>query len=502
MIKNKKDKKSISKITIYKIDNNFPTETALKDYEKPTNGSSVLGGWHYKIFIRSKPNILPAWKPLVEDIVKEAEIPKNAYASLIIFFSKDDKFFALTAGYGYANVQEYAVSDFGIDIACKSLDPNNLNHLYQKVPTGNVFGLNRTLRGKYIPNNDPINQRSVLKALKGKTINEEWGTSLEGRKSLAISGKKDFQDIIAILDEIVELEKSQKMTVNIKGLNEVAKELSKTLDQTLIDKINVGQFDDVLFGYDDDLVFNNCENLKIGKEDTLYSIDDIKEVMKAAKRFKPKNTAFIQVVGYNEQNQEIFDRKLIDLIEGELDFDNDKYFRINKKWYKTNADYKKEIENDFKALEKIESDYFKPWQKENGKFVSEDDFLEANVDSNKILAHNKKISYIEFADIIDKNKHYFIHVKRGRGAFLRNLFAQGYVSGSLFNSDEKFKKAAEDKFSIDINKKFTIVFAIFPEDEINMDSIFTLFAKVDLLERHDSLKDIGFDVKYCLINNI
>ena len=82
---------------------------------------------------------------------------------------------------------------------------------------------------------------------------------------------------------------------------------------------------------------------------------------------------------------------------------------------------------------------------------------------------------------------------------MRNLFAQGYVSGSLFHGDEAFKKSAKDKFGIDVDKKFTVVFAIFPEDETKIDSIFTLFAKVDFLERYDTLKNMGFDVKYCLI---
>ncbi len=74
-----------------------------------------------------------------------------------------------------------------------------------------------------------------------------------------------------------------------------------------------------------------------------------------------------------------------------------------------------------------------------------------------------------------------MHVKKGRGAFLRNLFAQGYVSGSLFNGEDAFKNSAKKKFSIDIDKKYTVVFAIFPEDENKIDSIFTLFAKVDFV---------------------
>lgn len=502
MAKNKKiEKEGISTITIYKIDDDFPVDKALSEYKEPNNGKGAMNGWNYRIFIRSKFNISPAWQPLVNNLVDEKEIPKNSYASLVILFSKGSNNFALTSGYGYANVREFAVADFGIDIACKSLDPNQLDHLYQKVPTGNVYGLNRTLRGKYIPINDPINQRSVLKALRGKVINQDMGATMEGKKSLSISGKKDFSDVVALFDKIIELEKSKKMTVNIKGLDEVSKIVKEKLDEELINKINSGNFNDVLFGYDDDLVFNNCANLKIGKNDELCSMDDIEKVMEIATKQKPGKQAFVQIVGFDDQNQEIFKKKLIDLIEGELDFDNEKYFRIDKKWYKTNTNYKKKIEEDFKILEKIESSYFNSWQQKNGKFVDEVDFLKSNIDSNKILAHTQKISHIEIADIIDKNNCYFVHVKKGRGAFLRNLFAQGYVSGSLFNSDEEFKKLAQKKFSIDIDKKYTVVFAIFPEDETKIDSIFTLFAKVDFLERCESLKSMGFDVKYCLINN-
>ncbi len=494
----KTDKEGVSKITIYKLDGGFSAEKALSGYKNQKDGT--LQGWNYRIFTRLKPNMPPSWKPLVKGLVDENNIPTNSYASLVFLFKKGEDHFALTSGYGYADVREYGVKDFGIDISCKSLDPNQLNHLYQKQPTGNVYGLSRSLRGKYMPTNDSVNQRSVLKALKGKVINQELGVTMEGRTSLAVSGKKDLSDVVKLLDEIIKIEKSKTFTVNIKGLDEVEKKLRDQLDKELLNKVNAEQFDDVLLGYDDDLVFRNCEKLKVGRDNTEYLIDDTQKVFSAAQQQNAQNPASVKVVGYDEQNQEIFSKKLFDLIEGELDFNNDKYFRIDKKWYKTNADYKKKIEEDFRMIEKIESNYFKPWQKDGGKFVIEDDFLNANIDSDRILAHTKKISQIELADIIDKAKNYFVHVKKGRGAFLRNLFAQGYISGSLFNGDEAFKKSAKDKFSIDVNKKFTVVFAIFPEDEIKIDSIFTLFAKVDLLERYDSLKTMGFDVKYCLID--
>lgn len=498
MAKSKNFKKDgVSKITIYKLNKDFSVNEALFNYSEPKKGE--FQNWNYRIFVRSRQNCPPAWRPLVENLLSDDEIPKNSYASLVILFEKNGNRYALTAGYGYADVREFAIRDFGIDIACKTIDPQQLQRLYQKVPTGNVYGLRRTLRGKYMPTNDRINRRSVLKALKGKVINLTLGITIEGRTSLAISGKKVFPEVVDFLDKILKIEKSDKFTVRIKGLDEAIGFLKEELEKELLNRINNNQFDDVLFGYDDDLIFENCEKLKVGRDPTFYSIDNIQDVLDTAKRQKSNNPAMVTVIGYDEQNMKIFKKKLIDLIEGELDYKENKYFRIDKKWYKTNAEYIMEIEKDFKAIGTIESSYFKLWKRTNGKFIDERRFLRENVDQNKILAHNRKISQVEFADIIDSANNYLVHVKKGRGAYLRCLFAQGYVSASMLNGDSEFRKTVMEKFGIDTSKNFTVVYAIFPEGETKINSIFTLFAKVDLLERQDALKDLGFDVRYCII---
>ena len=132
----KVEKEGVSKITIYKLDGGFSAEKALSGYKNQKNGT--LRGWDYKIFTRLKPNMPPSWKPLVKGLMDDRDIPQNSYASLVFLFQKDGNHFALTSGYGYADVREYGIKDFGIDISCKSLDPNQLNHLYQKQARRNV----------------------------------------------------------------------------------------------------------------------------------------------------------------------------------------------------------------------------------------------------------------------------------------------------------------------------------------------------------------------------
>ncbi len=496
--RSRRDKPGVSKVVLYKLDAAAPIEEALADYEAVAQGAS--GGWDYKVFFRSRAGLRPAWMPLVNGLVPSDEVPRNAYASLVIVFRKADSAYGLAAGYGYASVSKVAVPDFGIDVAQKTLDPNQLAHLIQKIPTGNVYGLTRALRGRYMPVSDPVNQRSVLKALKGKCLDKSIGLSLEGRTSLAVTGKKDLSDVIQLLDRIAALEESSDYTVRIRGLDEAPRGLRSDLDQTLRERVNGADFDDVMFGYDDDLVFRNCEFIRVGRNDADLPYDDVLAILQAARKQYPANAANALIRGYDDQNHDVLESRLFDLIEGELDFDGQKFFRIGRKWYKTNPEYEREIEDEFAAVPTVSSDYFGSWPQDGGGHCSEDEFLEKQTGATKLLSHTRKVRQIEVADLIDTEKRYLIHVKRGRGAYLRNLFAQGFVSASLLRGDSAFRKQAEEKFGVGDLEQYSVVFGIFPGEEANINSVFTLFAKVDYLERCSSLGSLGFDVRYAIIH--
>lgn len=486
----------VSKVVLYKLLPDTPIDVALSAYDSVVDGE--LDGWGYRIFIRAKSGITPAWDPLIRGLVPAERVPRNSYASLVILFARDEAVYALTAGYGYAAVRNCAVPDFGTDLALKALDPNELAHLVQKVPTGNVYGHVRLLRGKYIPAGDPINARSVLKALKGKTLNKELGLSLEGRTSLAVTGKKTFTDVVHLLERIQEFEKSAQYSVPIKGLDEVSKQLASQLDEELVRRITDAEFDDVLLGYDDDLIFRHCDTVRVGRVDTLYPFEDTVAIVEAAKSQNPNNPTSVMVRGYNDEGEEVLSQHLLDIVEGEVGFEGNTYFRITRKWYKTNETYRQNIEDDFRAVGQVDSGYFGTWPHSDGKWADEGQFLETQSNADRFVAHTQKIDHIEFADLIDTKENFLIHVKRGKGAYLRNLFAQGYVSASMLR-DDGFKDKVQQKYGIDCSEKYTILFGICPEGEQKIDSVFTLFAKVDFLERHDSLVNLGFDVKYCLI---
>lgn len=491
-------KPGVSKVVLYKIDPAAELDEALRPYTLKQSGQQ--DGWTYDVYVQAKGGIRPAWKALVVGMVEDHELPSIAHASLVIVFRHDDDTYALTAGYAYADISPCAVQDFGVDIAKKSLNPNELAQLVQKVPTGNVYGLQRNLRGKYLPANDHMNRKSVLKALRGKCLDQELGLSIEGRTSLSVNGKKDFSDVLRLLDRVRDLEASDQYTVPIRGLDEAPKRLRQVLDDALRKLVDDGNINDVMFGYDDDLVFMRCDTIQVGSSDERFPFDAVTEILEAARRLRPDSPSGARIRGYDDAGIEVLDTQLLRLVEGELDHEGEKYFRISRKWYKTNPDYIAEINTQFDAIDVLDNDYLGAWKRTAHGYEAEDDFLKAQVvpDQRK-LAHTRNIAHVEVADLVDTTNHYLIHVKRGRGAFLRNLFAQGYVSASLIQGDAAFRTEAEEKFDLANLQDYKVVLAIFPEDVRATNSIFTLFAKVDLVERCEALRDIGVDVCYTLI---
>lgn len=489
----------MTNVVIYKLKDDFNIDEFRLLYNPI--GSGKRGNWVYEIYTKKSNPISPTWLSLVKNLVDATQVGKNIYNSLVIIFSMNTHRFALCAGYGYVDIHNYAVQDYGIDIALRSIDPYKLKSIIQKVPIGNVFTYNRTLRGQYIPEFDQINKKSVLRNIAGKCADKIIGKSISGTTSLTVSGKGEFSDILELLDALV-ITENKTPVLKIDGLKSAPKEIYNQLNDILMDKINGSEFEDVFICYDDEKIQMSCEKIEVSGE--LFDFDDAGAILEKTKSFGPGNFKRLYAQGFDCNGQKLPIKKLIDLLEGEVKLNDEIYFRINKKWYKVPQETVKKIEEDFSKFQPEAIPYLSDWRVQNNNPENEDTFLDRVTKSNPqlILAHKKKLlsGGIEFADIYDKEQERIIHVKNGRGAFLRGLFAQGFVSGKLLAGNANFRKEIQAKMGIVINdhSKQRIIYAIFnPKPDI---SPFTLFAKVDFMERIASLKENNYNVGYVIIS--
>ena len=145
---------------------------------------------------------------------------------------------------------------------------------------------------------------------------------------------------------------------------------------------------------------------------------------------------------------------------------------------------------------------------------------------HKTVKIKEERSRIEFCDLFkyaDRGQVTLVHVKKDCGAALRALFAQGFVSAKLYDESDEFKKCiysanlkkekpdltnAEKQQLAELSnlmkRNIKIIFAIFdnkPTHKIlatakttseKLNGTLTLFAKVDFLERVNSIRSMGY----------
>lgn len=129
----------------------------------------------------------------------------------------------------------------------------------------------------------------------------------------------------------------------------------------------------------------------------------------------------------------------------------------------------------------------------------------------RTLQYGGGASKIEVCDVLTEDGIFFHIKKYGGSANLSHLFAQGYVSGELFITDEGFREAIKKKFALvtpydDLFPKrrptagnYSIVYGIITTStkEINL----PFFSKVTLKSYKRMLEGFGFKVYLAKILN-
>jgi uncharacterized protein (TIGR04141 family) len=495
-------KDTIPSSNLYKLEYDFNIDDHLLIAKYNNYKTNIIGDWEYKIYMHFPSPKPPYWKGFLQNEVDINVIPESVYSSLVIIFThnKEKVKYALCCGFGYTDIKDYAEAEFGIEIACKLLSETDLANITQTKPTGPVQNVARSFRNGFLPKSDEISKTSVLRQVKGKLNRKNsLGLSIDGKSSLIINRQRNFNEIFDLLNEIIKIDiKQTKFKLQVPGLKRVSKYISEQLDDYFIDQLDKGDFSNCYISIPDELYEKNCIKLVIGRDRKEFALDDEQEdIFQECVNRKPKNPSKVRVVGVNIDGREVQKSiEIIKLLEAEIDYNGGKYFRVNRAWYLIDDQYEEDVDESFNKIVMNKNCNLAKWRCDE-----EDEYLDEclKINNQLTLAHRKTIRKIEFADLINRSADQIIHVKKGRGAFLRNLFAQGYVAGKLFASDKKFQKGVESKFKLKFAEgQYTIIYAIYNND--SSQNTFTLFAKADLNERVRALQELGFQVEVYIIN--
>lgn len=447
---------------------------------------------------------------------------------------------------------------FGIDIARRILKRGELKSLAQKDTTSFVHSIERVFRSKYQPNNDSDNLHRILTNLRGtlnkeRSERKEIGTSIKASDSLSVTGKKTLEDLFVFINSIdiiyhsqPEVDESALQLPELSWIDPNKKALEIELLNTalcnkLIELYRNPIAENTLFIDSEKIQFlpDVTEKFEIRFKRQSYDCsNDYEQALKTIGQILSNSSSpanefdKVRIAVHCIEAAAPFEKPAIELICGDVEHNNDSYFLSSGRWYCANQNFKEVLDKEIDEIPVIEPEEvgLKEWTSTD----KEDDYNKKHRDGTTVLLdkHFVRIAEekgpIEFCDLlaVKENKYNLIHVKHDCGAALRALFAQAYVATKLYKEDDEFRKNVHEgnigskdnltpedfahlkKLELQKKQSIRIVMAIYDDEpshtvsntSLQLDAsstlsgTLTLFAKVDLLQRCQSLRSMGYQV--------
>lgn len=564
-------KDSVNRITVYRLKTPLSSTNGLyidDYYEAFTNdgfGTQELEA-KYSVYFQSPDTDAPKWLDLFSkldiDFFSEADSrrPLVATSGYILIINSSNSTYVCTGGNGHFRLSGSLEPHprFGIDIARRILKRGELKSLAQKDTTSFVHSIERVFRSKYQPNNDSDNLHRILTNLRGTLSKErserkEIGTSIKASDSLSVTGKKTLEDLFTFIKSIdalyqrpPEVDESALQLPELSWIDPTKKaeeiqSLKVALCNKLIELYRDTEAENTLFIDSEKIQFlpDVTEKFEIRhKRQTCDCSNDYELALKAIGKILSDSSSPIAELDRIRISVKCIDasipfvRPAIELLCGDVEYNNDSYFLNSGRWYCANQNFKEVLDKEIDEIPVIEP--IELGLQEWSPSDKEDDYNKKHRNESIVLLdkHFVRIAEekgpIEFCDLlsIKDNKYNLIHVKHDCGAALRALFAQAYVATKLYKEDEEFRKnvheaniGSKDNLTaldleylrnLETQKKQSIrvVMAIYddetshavnePLSQLEASKIFpgtlTLFAKVDLLQRCQSLRSMGYQV--------
>lgn len=422
------------------------------------------------------------WKSFLPDMLGETQNFKVIEFSYVLFLKYKTDIYCVIGGSGMSVIKKYIDSNFGIDLYQYFAKPNEdvLIDLTMRSIAGsvsqkkNTYTQNQTLIDSINYSEIPHKIKLVIRDEIKKTLFKKY--SLSERRSILEIGSyfsikkklsyKLLKELIRDIDKIKSDDSNyQELTLfkKVKDpviLNELDQELIKLIadDVLSLNSPNgrLGSSDVIEIVHPSKLEkFYECNNFNIklkslrdGKSVTVYDRKNLySEVVRyiysmcenTLSREEIKTKIFKTNIKGNHDDENLTFANFISHVTAEMPLNGKKYFRIDAYWYYLADKFIEQIKKEateYYRMNKFEVNLLKPW-----KVTDDEDKYNLSHEAIKdYYILDKKIKEnIELCDILvlKDNKLYFIHVKDGFDANMRDLYVQVILSAKRLWNDIK-----------------------------------------------------------------
>lgn len=397
------------KYNIYKIDKSKEEDLIekLESVNLKLSKSLDIGDYNLSFYFSEEPdNISIWWTDLYSDFIDDEDVPFNKAYFATLLISSDEDCYAISLGKSHFYLRQYCDSDFGLDLAERIVDENNL-----KIKNSRYFASRKNkVIASYAKNSEiEVDSGESMQYIKASTIdNNKWG------KTVSFGSSVSFNIDISPLD-LPELIKNVK-----EALTEEPK-ISLPREQKVKDEEKIKELDKELVNAilsENEIATLNSQQMSVCGVDFIFSDSFRYELYLKGKRKKfsidgditiSKLKQFISQEGIDLQIQ-INDIKVkvhsetssthTKDIKYFLDYvNNDRYCLLNGEWYKFNQSYITYLNENVDSIE-LNTD------EENNFYKSKhEEYLTLN-------GYNKQTMYAEKYFNIEKEGNGYINIDR------------------------------------------------------------------------------------------
>lgn len=476
-----------------------------------------------KLFVQRGKVSTPSWVNFIEPLLPELREPLfNSSSSFIFVIRHNASNYILSGGYGFTEIQDHIVPDFGLDLALRMIDEKEILSLNQKSMKGTTRQIIRAVAG-YDPLFDRENYTRILNAIEGKANFEGKKFRIEGKSSLTLRTAKDINHIGEVFNQIEEILEREEQVHFPKSYKEVKdKDKLNQLEALMFSSFQgfwrgeTGR-ENIYIEFKDPFAQFRCEKFSVTYRHHKAEIEDFDlDIIRnelIAKGFTSideiGDLQRMAVTGFNDANfQEIKKEPVYTLLVFEVAIENIHYIKFGKQWFQILDEVQKFIDKELSSLS-VHKGRLPAWNKtqhpaegDYNKFVAEQNNWDClDQDFVQMPGHSK----IELCDLYNHTDKTFYHIKKTWGCKSAYLFTQGITAAESFRQSSEFRNKCTEKwphlFTEEI-KRANIVYGIADEKamEANFPMNMSYFAKLNLYNAVAILKQYNFDVSLAPID--
>lgn len=518
-----------NKIKLYLIKSDYQEfDTVLKDPNAAGLHRVVIpevGTLYYK---DSSPQT-PAW---INDFFHnhdaiDASVFKVANTQAILLVSintgKVNRIFGIPFGMGRHLIKELAIENrFGLITTLNVIESSAIRSVGKRTISSNPkISMEQISRASGTDDFQINIERDLIESITGASTYQDFGKVISGKDVLSVTAKADVTNITSFLKTVFDIYKKKDYTKEFKWIDQIQEvkdqQVVLTLNTLLISGLNNTAAIDVWLAVPEIIDWADFSGFKysVRKRDDLIEDLDIEDYLaaKAGTAITIEQLENDVISCWKEsKNNYTHTWSIFQCLNAEVIHHKELYFLDKGKWYKIETSFVKQVEKEVKSIKHYPQklpDY--NHHDENAYNIHLAQNLNALCMDAKTLQYGGGASKIEVCDVLS-DQSVFFHIKKyGGSANLSHLFAQGYVSGELFITDDGFREAVKKRFALKapydvlfpkkrpVAAQYSIVFGIITTSTKPLNLPF--FSKVTLKSYKRILEAYGFNVYLAQIPN-